>query len=94
MTTKYRQTAFRLSEPSLAALDRAAKERGLTRNGMIEYLCQALEKETILIVDPTTIGKLKDFLLEQVARTARVTARKETRLVLTEEGFTTTRFER
>jgi len=72
--------------------DHAAKERGLTRNGLFAYVATAFGQGTILIADPVTLGKFKQEVMNQILRTVRVVARKETRLSLNEEGFTTTPF--
>lgn len=93
MEDEYRQVLLRLPLDVVQILDRQAKERGLTRNAFIIYIAKAFETGVVMIADPITWGKWREQELDQVARTARVVARKEVKLVLVEEGFTTTPYE-
>ena len=73
--------------------DKAAKERGHTRNSMFVFLARALDSNLLLILDPVAWAAWKDEEKKQVCRTARVVARQEAKLVLQEEGFTSSPYE-
>ena len=87
-----KQILLHLTEDAVAAMDRAAKERGMTRSNFVQYVMTAFGAGTVLMSDPTTWKAWKDYQDELLEHTARVIARQEARLVLEEEGFTTSRF--
>ncbi len=86
------QVLVHLTDTAFDAMNKAAKERGMTRSNFVEYVMTAFGAGTVLMSDPTTWKAWTDYQNELLEHTARVIARQEARLVLEEEGFTTSRF--
>jgi hypothetical protein len=88
-----KQLMIRVPPDIVAMYDKAAKERGHTRNSFFTFLAKAFDNNLVMVMDPIAWGAWKDEEKKQVCRTARVVARQEAKLVLIEEGFTTTPYD-
>lgn len=84
---------FRLTPEVIEYLDEACRYTGHTRNSLLTWWLIAYHNELMMIGDHLTWAKWKQEEKNQVCRTSRVVSRQEAKLVLHEEGYTTSKYE-
>jgi len=92
-TDDIKQLMIRATPEIIAMYDKAAKERGHTRNSMFVFLARALDAGNLMIADSFFMEKWEERKENQMLRTVRVVTRQECGLYMYENGYTTTPFQ-